>query len=118
MLPRVNLGELYQHFTGDKLKGAHDALADCKATQLVLEKLWDGKKPLDYVPLQSQETLMEKKRLEKGLVTRVKLFNTKKNTSKEATHPKSLRIDKKTIVKCDYCGRVRSTYFAQCTHML
>ena len=115
-LPRVNLGQLYQYFTGDKLKGAHDALADCRATLLILDKLWDGNKTLDYVTLQSQEKVLIKKRTEKGLVTKIKFFGRKRQQVHQNGTMGSLTSHKESIVKCTSCGCMRSTYFSQCTH--
>jgi len=118
-LPRVNLGALYTHFTGNKLKGAHDALADCRATLMILERLWDGKVPLAYVLLQHQEQVMQRKRSDKGLVTKVRLFRSQKqphpSSSSSTGQFKSLELDRKSTRQCDLCGCTRSVHFAQCS---
>jgi len=116
VLPRLKLGELYKHFTGGKLEGAHDALADCRATLLILDKLWDGKKPLDYVTLQSQEALLHKQRVKKGLVTSIRFNNNSRKNRKIDSMKISQVQDRKSIVKCDHCGCMRSIYFEHCSH--
>lgn len=110
VLPRLTLSSLYSYFTNKKLEGAHDALEDCRATLLILEKLWNGNvDSLPHVDLQIQEDTMTAKRIKKGLVTRVRMLHRNKKSQRPRTIERST-----SIISCELCGRVRSKYFAQC----
>lgn len=123
----LRLGTLYQKMTGRELDGAHDALNDCNAVNVLISQWGDLQSYLELQPWTTRLEILAKRRMQRGVQMPPttapiqpppgNVYKNNKNKSKTPpgtktiiTKPK-LACKRKSIVGCPKCAKSYSTYF-------